>query len=62
MAASAVNYEEFLESKRHGAGDFGIQPDKLSPELFDFQGETVLTPFMGVGSEVFSAVTLAVAC
>lgn len=32
-----MNYNEFLESKRHSIGNFGIVPTFTPPSLFDFQ-------------------------
>lgn len=32
-----MNYSEFLESKRHSIGDFGINSSLLPEEMFDFQ-------------------------
>ena len=63
-------YKDFVQSKTHLAGEFGFAPVYENPAAHDFQahliewsmytnpGETVLTPFMGVGSEVYSPVYL----
>ena len=32
-----MNYTEFLESKRHSIGNYGIEPEFLAHDLFDFQ-------------------------
>lgn len=65
-----MKYQEFLQRKSQLNGDYGFDPLFLPDFLFDFQkalveracvlwsnpGEVVLTPFMGVGSEVYGAV------
>ena len=35
-----MNYQQFIESKRHTSGNFGFEP-VFMPELFDFQKEVV---------------------
>ena len=32
-----MNYSEFLESKRHSIGNFGIEPDFMPDDMFDYQ-------------------------
>lgn len=66
------DYLKFLEQKRHSIGNFGFKANFIPDMAFDFQAhvidrlvelysnpdEVVLTPFMGVGSEVFSPVSM----
>lgn len=32
-----MNYQSFLESKQHSIGNFGIEPNFIHPQMFDFQ-------------------------
>jgi tRNA G10 N-methylase Trm11 len=46
-----TEYHKFLETKRHSIGNFVFEANFIPNEI-------VLTPFMGVGSEVFSPVSM----
>lgn len=53
-----MSYSEFLARRAQLGGDHGFAPDVIDRclTLWSNPGERVLTPFMGVGSEVYGAV------
>lgn len=56
-----MTYDEFLQQKRHTTQNYGIDCNFIPDKMFDFQKyvtEVVLTPFMGVGSEVYGPVSM----
>jgi hypothetical protein len=32
-----MNYQEFIESKKHSIGEFGIKPNFIPDGMFDYQ-------------------------
>ena len=51
-----MKYHEFIAGKDFKNTASGFKPVWIPDFLFDFQRDVVLTPFMGVGSEVYVAV------
>lgn len=47
-----MNYQEFLEAKQHSIGNFGIEPNFIHSQMFDFQkfaGEYLIKKGRGAG-------------
>lgn len=51
-------YEKFLQSKVIISEDFGFDIIERLINRYSMKGDTVFTPFMGIGSEVYQAVKM----